>query len=211
MFSGSPTLQIFALIPLIVLAGCASWIREDVGQGELKGRVLVEWHRENGFIYRKTKTEGAPVKFRPSGWPTNEFIVPDDMFTTGGSVPRVFWSVPGLSPWGLGPAYIIHDWIFEVHRCPNRWAAHPDVAKITFEESALILAQVGKSLIEAGLIEHDMLEQIVWAVRTRYVRDKIWDQPGTPEECRVPDSPTRLRARTGVAKVVDFRIPSPRR
>src|SRR5262249_41845045 len=56
-----------------------------------------------------------PLSFRPSFMTTP--IVPEDMFTTGGSVPRVFCSIPGLSPWGLGPAYIIHDWLFFVHRC----------------------------------------------------------------------------------------------
>jgi hypothetical protein len=211
MLSARPTLQVLAMSAVFVLAGCASWVREDIEQGDLMGRVLVEWHKEDGFIYRKTKTGGNPVKFRPSWWPTNKFIIPEDMFTTGGSVPRVFWSIPGLSPWALGPAYIIHDWIFEVHRCPDRWAAHPEVAQITFEESALILAQIGKGLIDAGVIEHDMLEQIVWAVRTRYVRENIWDRPGTAEDCRVPDPPTKLRARRGVTKVVDFTIPLPRR
>src|SRR6266851_6434044 len=72
-------------------------------------------------------------------------IVPGLMYTDGGSIPRVFWSVPGLSPWAFGPAYIVHDWLFVVHRC--HWPAPPEVQAITFEQSAQILAEVGKSLV----------------------------------------------------------------
>ena len=140
------------------LAGCGTWVNyEDIsGDNELKGTVRVDWIGEDKFIYRKT---ADPLSFRPSFMTTP--IVPDDMFTDGGSVPRVFWSIPGLSPWGLGPAYIIHDWIFEVHRC-NRSNVPDEVRRITFEQSALILAEIGKALIEHGLIEHNMLEAIVW-------------------------------------------------
>jgi hypothetical protein len=84
------------------------------------------------------------------------------MYTDGGSVPRVFWNIPGLSPWSFGPAYVVHDYIFAVHRCG--WD-DPVVSQIKFEESAEILAEVGKFLIEAGLIKDDALSAIVWAVK----------------------------------------------
>ena len=73
--------------------------------------------------------------------------------------------IPGLSPWALGPAYIIHDWIFLVHRC--NLPAPPEVKAITFPQSAQILAEVGKALVDANLISDDRLEEIVWAVRTK--------------------------------------------
>jgi hypothetical protein len=165
--------------------------------GELKGRVLVEWVGEDRFVYRASP--GPPLSFRPSFMRTA--IVPDDMYTDGGSIPRLFWNIPGLSPWGLGPAYIIHDWLFEVHRC-NR-PAPPEVRAVTFQQSALILAQVGKALIGAGLIQHNMLDAIVWAVRTGYVQD-AWDRPGSAADCKMPLA--RARGRT----VVDYLIPSRR-
>nr|WP_249779640.1 DUF1353 domain-containing protein [Bradyrhizobium sediminis] len=34
------------------------------------------------------------------------------MYTDGGSIPRIAQIFNGLSPWGFGPAYIVHDWIF---------------------------------------------------------------------------------------------------
>jgi hypothetical protein len=195
-----------ALSALIALASCASWIPlEDLPSGYLKGRVVVQWDHEDHFIYLK---QSNPLSFQPSFMTTA--IVPENMYTDGGSIPRIFWSIPGLSPWGLGPAYIIHDWIFEVHRCHR--PAPPEVANITFEQSALILAEVGKALIEAHLIQHDMLPEIVWGVRTRYARD-LWDSPATPEECKVPPVAALRRLRPGLAPstVVDFTIPSRRK
>ena len=186
------------------VAGCASWI--TYGDGVLKGRVVVEWTSQDQFIYLKGSN---PLSFTPSFMKTA--IVPEMMYTDGGSVPQIFWSIPGLSPWGLGPAYIIHDWLFLVHRC--RRPAPPEVAAITFEDSARILAEVGKALVEAGLIKDNKLEEIVWAIQTRYARD-LWDRPPTPSECVPPPVAKKERARLGLAPartVVDFTIPSPRR
>jgi hypothetical protein len=180
------------------LSGCGTWINDDqIGRGELSGRVLVEWVAQDRFVYRKS---ADPLSFRPSFM--RRSIVPETMFTDGGSIPRVFWGIPGLSPWGLGPAYIIHDWLFAVHRCGR--SAPPEVAAITFEQTAIVLAEVGRALIEAGLIRDDMLDAVIWGIRTRYAR-ALWDRPGTPEECMMPRSFARGRV------VTDFVIPRPRR
>ena len=77
----------------------------NIGEGILKGRILVEWYREDKFVYRKQASN--VFSFQPSFM--TQPIIPEDMYTDGGSVPRIFWNIPGLSPWGLGPAYIIHD------------------------------------------------------------------------------------------------------
>jgi hypothetical protein len=193
-----------ALIFAACLAGCASWT--TYGDGFLKGRVVVQWSSEDKFIYLKTSN---PLSFQPSFMSTP--IVPETMYTDGGSIPRIFWNIPGLSPWGLGPAYVIHDWLFEVHRCHR--PAPPEVAAITFEQSAQILAEVGKSLIEAGLVQNNKLEDIVWAIRTKYARD-IWDSTPAPEECAIPVVSAKARAQHGLAPartVVDFAIPAQRR
>lgn len=190
----------------LFLVSCSTFPVGDPDQISLKGRVFVEWYREDRFVYRQTNN---PLSFKPSFLDIP--IVPEDMFTDGGSVPRVFWNIPGLSPWALGPAYIIHDWVFEVHRC-NR-DAPPEIKNITFQQSAQILAEVGQSLVDAGLIDNNQLPAIVWAVRTRYARD-IWDRPATEEECEPPPSQfaTRaLRLRGEIRKVVDFEIPAPNR
>jgi hypothetical protein len=148
---------------------------------------------------------------RPSFFKGKDNIVPETMYTDGGSVPQILWGIPGLSPWALGPAYIIHDWIFLVHRCDL--PAPPEVKAITFDQSAQILAEVGKSLVEAGLIKDNKLEEIVWAVRTRYALS-LWERPPTQKECETPVVSTSERKRLGLRQsrtVVDFVIPAPRR
>ena len=166
--------------------------------------MVVQWDRQDKFIYIKGSNA---LSFKPSFMNT---AIVETMYTDGGSIPQIFWSIPGLSPWGFGPAYIIHDWIFLVHRCQR--PAPPEVQAITFEQSAQILAEVGKSLVEAGLIKDNRLEEIVWAIRTKYARD-IWDRPATPAECAIPVVAARERATWfGSSRtVVDFVVPSPRR
>ena len=201
------------------LTSCVNWIRyEDVviEGSELGGRTTVEWYRSDVgrpgdyFIYRPSKDEKERLTFKPSFMGK---IVPEDIFTDGGSIPRALWGIPGLSPWGLGPAYVIHDWIFEVHRCNHLDSWHrrhpsvPDEVKhITFEQSALILAQVGKNLIEHGLAKNYLLEDIIWAVQTRYARG-LWDQPGDETSCQLPPDTARLRVlrtKGQLETVVDF-------
>ena len=184
---------------LVTLAGCVTL--GEIEDGKLRGRVLVEWYKQDLFIYRKT---GNALSFTPSFMTIP--IVPEDMITDGGSVPRILWSVPGLSPWGLGPAYIIHDWIFRVHRCR---LDVPGVKDINFVQSAQALAEVGKALIKANLIPDDKLTAIVWAIRTNYARG-IWDRLGSPEECAPVPTVTTARARFGrEVAVTDFVIPGP--
>jgi hypothetical protein len=199
-------LSMLGLLTAILAAGCASFT--SYGDGILKGRVLVQWDRQDEFIYIKGTN---PVSFRPSFFKGAHNIVPETMYTTGGSVPQIFWGIPGLSPWALGPAYIIHDWIFLVHRCDL--PAPPEVKAITFDQSAQILAEVGKSLVDAGLIKDNKLEEIVWAVRTKYAQS-LWERPPTQKECETPIVTAAARKRLGLPQsktVVDFTIPPPRR
>jgi hypothetical protein len=173
-----------AFIAVLFLAACATWSHDNIRDGIFDGVATVEWAGEDSFIYRPSKEH--PLSFQPSFWKgTNKRIVPRLMYTDGGSVPRFFWNIPGLSPWGFGPAYVIHDYIFAVHRCG--WY-DPDVAEINFDKSAEVLAEVGKALIDLHYIKHDALDAIVWGVKTHYART-LWDTPGDPiKDCATPKS-----------------------
>jgi len=182
------------------LSACGLWwFHDDIRDGDLGGTVTVNWTREDLFIYRPDD----PLWFRPHFMNEHERIQPTAMYTDGGSIPRFFWNIPGLSAWGFGPAFVIHDYIFKVHRCG--WP-DPIVARITFEESATVLAEVGKALIARKLIKHDALNAIVWGVRTQYARD-LWDKPGTEEAREYCERPSPGLTK-GEAPVIRFRIPS---
>jgi hypothetical protein len=88
----------------------------------MKGTLLIQWDNENRFIYVPQAPDGLRFQTRDG-----REVKPERMYTDGGSIPRVFWSVKGLSPWGYGPAYVLHDWLFHVHRCgkdsaPNKYS-----------------------------------------------------------------------------------------
>lgn len=201
-------LSMLGLLAAVLTAGCASFT--TYGDGVLKGHVLIQWYRQDKFVFVPDKQN--PFSFRPSFFKGREDIVPGRMYTDGGSVPQILWGIPGLSPWSLGPAYIIHDWIFLVHRCDL--PAPREVKDITFPQSAQILAEVGKALVDARLIDDNRLEEIVWAVRTRYA-ESLWNAPPTDEDCKLPTVVSAAESmRLGFRKpqtVVDFVIPRPRR
>ena len=204
---GGKHLSMLGLFTAVFAAGCASFT--TYGDGVLKGHVLIRWDRQDKFIFIPDAKD--LFSFRPSFFTGKDDIVPGLMYTDGGSVPQILWGIPGLSPWALGPAYIIHDWIFLVHRC--NLPAPPEVKAITFPQSAQILAEVGKALVDAKLIKDNRLEEIVWAVRTRYA-ESLWNQPPGPDECKPPVVSTSARTRLGLPPmrtVVDFVIPPPRR
>lgn len=201
-------LSMLGLLAAAFAAGCASFT--TYGDGILKGHVLIQWNRQDKFIFVPDKQN--PFSFRPSFFKGRDDIVPGPMYTDGGSVPQILWGIPGLSPWALGPAYIIHDWIFLVHRC--NLPAPPEVKDITFLQSAQILAEVGKALVDARLIDDNKLEQIVWAVRTRYA-ENLWNAPPTGDDCKPPIIVSAAESkRLGLSPpqtVVDFVIPRSRR
>lgn len=196
-----PAIRLLAIGALSTTASC---LHVEVGETySLKGRTVIEWVREDGFIYRKKL--GEPLTFQASFM--KEPIIPEDMYTDGGSVPRMFWSIPGLSPWGLGPAYIIHDWIFKVHLCP--WTNKPEaVAALTFEESAKALAEVAAALVDAGLIDNDLRGAVVAAVNSPIAR-RIWDGGGEDEDCRTPptDAAFKTLGVEDLPVVYDLAIP----
>jgi hypothetical protein len=173
-----------------LLAGCVT-LHGDIPHYKLyTGTTVVEWTSQDQFIYRRQKED--PLKFQPSFM--DQPIDPEDIYTDGGSIPQILWGIPGLSPWGLGPAYIIHDYLFVVHRCG--WPVPPHIAKISFDDSAKILAELGKALIERNLVKDDMLDAIVWAIKTRYAQH-LWDTPLSGEACERPKSQAFM-ARQGI-------------
>jgi hypothetical protein len=118
---------------------------------------------------------------------------------------RNFWPVLQRQSSPCDNATPAHcHYLFVVHRC--NWNAPDHVKQITFEQSAEVLAEVGKALIEHKLIKYDMLDEIVWAVRTRYARD-LWDTPLSGEDCKHPAPTAVMKAKGLIREVMRFQIP----
>jgi hypothetical protein len=85
--------------------------------------------------------KGAAFSFqRPNN---GAVIAPRHMFTDGGSVPWLAQSLPNLSSWGYGPAYLVHDWLFDLHHCRR--------TDLGFEAVRDVMMEGVKTLMETGV------------------------------------------------------------
>lgn len=126
------------LAAVVLLCGCSTLHYDRTQPGELKGKLTVEWVRPDKFVFRPDKDR--PLTFIRHN---QDVITPGLMYTDGGSIPRPLWAIRNYSPWGYAPAYIIHDWLFHVKNCQL-----PGHEKLTLEESAWVLSEVMKTLME---------------------------------------------------------------
>jgi hypothetical protein len=173
----------------LALSGCATLTQPGPG-GTLTGKLIVQWAGENQFIYLPDPDD--PLTFVTSD---QRRIVPQRMYTDGGSVPPVFWALPGFSPWGYGPAYIVHDWLFEQHHC--RYSGWTEVS---FEDSARILGEVIDTLMRKGDVPPNPEARylIKQGVRSGIARH-LWDNgacktpPAIASRRTAPSGPVLLR------------------
>jgi hypothetical protein len=164
---------------LFVLNGCSSMHYARVSPGELKGRLIVEWYDRDSFVFIPDPEN--PLTFtRPNG---KGVIEPERMQTDGGSIPRFLWGFKNYSPWGFGPAFIVHDWLFVAHHNGD-----PRYSEYTLEESALVMSEVMKTMMEKERVEKGVTPQkfvmysMYLAVKSSIAR-QWWDrEPAvTPE------------------------------
>ena len=125
------------LIPFL-LSGCASLHYRNTNQGKLQGKLLVQWVDYDKFIF--TPDRDNPLTFVRSNGDT---ITPGRMFTDGGSIPRPLWIFRSYSPWGYAPAFIVHDWLFEMKHCKI-----DGYEKYDHKIAATIMSEVIKTLME---------------------------------------------------------------
>ena len=154
--------------PVLLLSGCASSHYKRTQPGELSGRVIVEWRKPNLFTYRPDPKE--PLVFVRKG---GEGIKPELMSTDGGSIPRPFWVLKNYSPWGYGPAFIVHDWLFHMKNCKL-----PGYEKYSVEEAATIMSEVMKTMMETPDFNYGSKTTVYLmyqAVQTQPARD-AWNE-----------------------------------
>ena len=137
---------ILLVLPLALTACVSHQSYDQTGTGRFEGVVEVRWLEPDRFLFVPNKDK--PLRFIAADGV--RVFEPQPMYTDGGSIPRIFWSIPGYSPWGLGPAYIIHDWLFDAHHCNLQ--GHED---ITFKDSARLMGESIKTLMETERVPKD--------------------------------------------------------
>lgn len=173
------------LLVLGLLSGCSTYV--DYGAlrpGTFRGSVYVMW--VNGgdpgigdglFLY--VPVPGDELVFtRPDG----REIVPGPMYTDGGSIPKPFQAFRGLSPWGYGPAYVIHDWLFVARHCILD--DHPTdlmrkLADIDFPASVEIIGEAIKALVADGRVRRsDIVASAVTGAVSSFISEGLWNTHG---------------------------------
>jgi len=155
----------------LALHGCAYiFYSETPKNGTFSGKLYVEWIAPNEFIY-------SPDKDNPLTFITSEGdkITPQRMYTDGGSIPRLFWSAKNLGPWDFAPGFIIHDWLFEQHRCKKG-----DWKDYDLNSAAKVLAEAMKAQME----KHGKPEPVVAYAVYRAVQSQVAEKSWNEGDCR---------------------------
>lgn len=148
------------------------------GNGKIVNAPVVHWRSPNTFVYAPDPKK--PFHFRRGN---GEVIVPQNIYTDGGSVPKAAWRYVG-TPWDYAPAYIIHDWLYEANRRRIAGGVSPDGHPIHYNraEADLILAEALKSQMEdpAFLTKRSPwhVQAIYWGVR--YGAETAWNERPRP-------------------------------
>jgi len=165
---------------VLLSASCSKLTYSHADPGKFEGSLEIRWVKPDRFLY--VPNQENPLRFTTSD---RRVIVPRKMYTDGGSIPRLFWGIPGYSPWGYAPAYIIHDWLFEAHHCDV-----PEYRDISFDRSADILAEGIKTLMETDVAPKD--ETTLWTIYEAVkspIAKSVWDMP---ESCSLPKETREL-------------------
>lgn len=184
--------MVIACLLALTLGACAVFTYDGTAPGRLKGQLLVIWVGEDKFVYWPKTKDPLTFTLGPAlqsklGVST---IRPGLMYTDGGSIPRPLRAFDGFSPWGYGPAYIMHDWIFAAHHCivqgrpdPNDPVEYGKVAGFAFDDSAALLAEVMKTLMVDNRVRPnaEVFNAISFGVDSGVAKN-LWDTTD-PKSC----------------------------
>ncbi len=177
---------LLCLVSALALTACGGVRFDEQTAGRLDGRLFVMWVGEGGgagdgkFVFVPAPHD--PLRFthaRSDG--TARTIKPGLMYTDGGSIPRIVQPFAGFSPWGYAPAYMVHDWLFFARHCilsGKNETRFDDVRDVSFDESAAILGQVIRTLIDSGQVaRNDIAPPAITGAVDSFVARKLWDSP----------------------------------
>jgi hypothetical protein len=148
-----------------------NWGNYQPGQFESLNRVRLRWSEPDLFELVPRATQ--PFAFiRPNG----QRIEPTNFFTDGGSIPRIVSALNGrLTPWGYGPAYLIHDWEFDRHHCG---------ATKSFNAVRDTLMEALKTLMTTVVPKNLVAFDLIYAGVSSSVAKALWNRQ-TPT-CPIP-------------------------
>ncbi|QIJ42610.1 hypothetical protein G7039_21760 [Rhizobium leguminosarum] len=139
----------------------------QTGQFSNLDRIDLRWCAPDWFEY--IPNEDAHFHFTK---PNAEQVSPGRMFTDGGSIPKLFTFAKNLSPWGYLPAFLLHDWQFDLH--------HSGASAESFESVRDTMMEALKTLMVMGTCPRSELDfnLIYVGINSSIARD-VWNSaPG---------------------------------
>lgn len=190
------------LASLAVFAGCVTPRVDPDDPGRVSGKLMVFWVGEDDFVYFPYYADPLTYELpkRIAERLDSKAIRPGAIYTDGGSIPRAVRSVVGFSPWGYGPAYIVHDWLFVAHHCivhdlvesldERDHKEAETVRNVDFPLSADILAGVIQALeMQEKVPERALAPEAIYGAVDSAIARRIWDNPN-PKSCDPVDPKT---------------------
>lgn len=189
--------RVLPLLACLTAASCGVVDFDKAPVGRFNGSLLVMWVGEGDalgdgrFVYVPSPTR--PLTFRrenPDA--TVSVIKPEMMYTDGGSIPKPGQLFNGFAPWGYAPAYMVHDWIFVARHCLTDGTpteAEKEIARMEFQESAEVIAEAIKTLIDAGKVTvNDVAPRVISGVVAGPFSYDRWVVKGACTEDRVSEA-----------------------
>ncbi len=182
----------------LAASACGRVDYEQLSAGEFEGSLLVLWiegGRDKGegdgvFVYVPMPGEEL-VFHRKDPLATVQTIRPTAIYTDGGSIPRAAQVFRGFNPWGYAPAYLIHDWLFVARKCLNddmAMGSETDIADMEFIESARLLGEAIKTLVEANKVSgDDVAPELISRAVAGPISRGLWEQTGQCEANRLTE------------------------
>ena len=191
---------------LLLPTACGVVDYQDLPAAKFDGTLHVIWVGEGSpnvgdglFVYVPDPND--PLRLiRENPDASVSEITPPMIYTDGGSIPRPATLFRGLSPWGYGPAYVIHDWLFVARHCLTDGDPDPVYApyvQMSFHESAEVIAEAIKALINAGRVAPNQIApQLISGTVAGPISFERWTATGECADHQIPDE-VRERARLG--------------
>jgi hypothetical protein len=135
-----------------------------IGQFKNIARARLKWVEPNSFEF--IPKQNAAFEFVRSN---GDRVIPENFFTDGGSIPRLLRWSDELDPFGSLPAYLLHDWEFDLDHCERTTKSFKDVNSTLME--AL------RTLMELGIIQYNAF--VFWMIETgvnSWVARAAWDR-----------------------------------
>ncbi|WP_146345997.1 hypothetical protein [Falsiphaeobacter marinintestinus] len=188
---------LFLALSAVILTACGQVDYDKAPTGTFTGSLFVMWIGEGGrsgdgsFVFVPNPRD--PLQFvRAEGHGSVSRIQPEMIYTDGGSIPRAAQLFNGFAPWGYAPAYMIHDWLFVARHCltdetPTK--AEETISAMAFQESAEIIAEAIKTLIDSGKVQqNDIAPRVISGTVAGPISYAKWEAKGACAANRVSEA-----------------------